>query len=469
MGFGSACLRMFGDLDETFSYVTFRKVKLRDRWLGLVNFFLQLAIFLYVIVWEIVLKKGYLLMEPPAGNTRISLECKADCYSAIQQEVFGGTSYCTNASRGLGVVPHVRQDCMFMAPLAASYPPGLGNRLLITTRISYTNYTWNCDASDWECWRANWNKACNTGPPCEPEGLAKRQDFFAAGVEHFTLLLDHNVRGSQQVTKAKNLRNMQGALVDCNGNTIKKFPKIDDSCVTSECRNNDITQNRIITIGQLMQASSYRECDDDDVEDCRQFYCGSADLLNKPSKVDSLSSPSTWRWDGMVVLVEINYDNTRNVNEFEYTITSSLLPRTDYKLEHFEELQPPVRGTRVLENRHGIFIVVVQTGRICQFMFQKLLTVLTTSLALLKISSTIVDMLATMAMPLREHYTKYMMLTSDQFTLFRKNRRARRTSLEEEMVDPNNEPSLLPEIKPSTPLPKEESSPRSPASDYHSP
>jgi hypothetical protein len=65
-------------------------------------------------------------------------------------------------------------------------------------------------------------------------------------------------------------------------------------------------------------------------------------------------------------------------------------------------------GTRTILNRHGIKIIVQQSGRIGYFDFATLLTALTASLGLLAVSGTVVLYVATMLLPQRHLYNQYI-------------------------------------------------------------
>lgn len=67
-------------------------------------------------------------------------------------------------------------------------------------------------------------------------------------------------------------------------------------------------------------------------------------------------------------------------------------------------------------NRHGIQIVVKQTGNIGRFLFAQLLTVLVTSLGLLAVSSTLVNFTAFSVLPLRYVYRQYRQVDSVDFS-----------------------------------------------------
>ena len=57
------------DLDSVFSYRTNRFVIIKDPWLGCTHLLLQLSIMLYVIVYVIIIEKGFIKKEFSGGST----------------------------------------------------------------------------------------------------------------------------------------------------------------------------------------------------------------------------------------------------------------------------------------------------------------------------------------------------------------------------------------------------------------
>lgn len=93
---------------------------------------------------------------------------------------------------------------------------------------------------------------------------------------------------------------------------------------------------------------------------------------------------------------------------------------TEYKVE-----QPLTHyftnpdGERTVLNRHGIQVVVRQTGDIGRFNFAHLLIVLVTSLGLLALSNTMVNFLSFKLMPMRYIYRQYREVTTADFSELR--------------------------------------------------
>ena len=74
--FAMDCLK--GIWDETaywfvYTYTTPRNVVIKDHRLGFLNLFLQFLILIYIVIYVMVIQKGYLAVSPPAGTSRMTI------------------------------------------------------------------------------------------------------------------------------------------------------------------------------------------------------------------------------------------------------------------------------------------------------------------------------------------------------------------------------------------------------------
>lgn len=69
-----------GDFDTVFSYTTPRMVMIKDRRLGLMMLFVQVAVFLYVIVYQILILQAYKRPGAVAGSVRMRLQAPSSAY-----------------------------------------------------------------------------------------------------------------------------------------------------------------------------------------------------------------------------------------------------------------------------------------------------------------------------------------------------------------------------------------------------
>lgn len=52
---------------------TVKLVSIRDRWLGLMHYAFQLAIFIYIIIFVIIVGKGYMAFDDPVGALKYTV------------------------------------------------------------------------------------------------------------------------------------------------------------------------------------------------------------------------------------------------------------------------------------------------------------------------------------------------------------------------------------------------------------
>eukprot|EP01012_Entosiphon_sulcatum_P003678 TRINITY_DN1125_c0_g1_i1.p1 TRINITY_DN1125_c0_g1~~TRINITY_DN1125_c0_g1_i1.p1 ORF type:complete len:450 (+),score=110.42 TRINITY_DN1125_c0_g1_i1:186-1535(+) len=405
-----------GDPDDILAYETIKTIRLRDRWLGLLNLVLKVAIFVYVIIFQVVIQKGYYLIEPPAATTRISLGCndlspnpQHKCLANINAWLAkGGYPYCLNATADpprTAEEKGVLMDCTYMGRDAnlLVYPPSMGNEMLISTRISWSTSEWACDFTDPDC-KA---KSTNNGR------------YFVGGVHEYTLLLDHNVRGSQNVQLSSNVRDMVGKW-KCKSSTgedreLRVFPAWDRKIPITE----DLLANRLVSIRELLRWSSLQKSKDDKPMCGYELPEGSS-WLDYPSEMDPSAPTILRRYDGVVLLLDINYDNTQgSADTVEYEIRSYVLPQTEYKHEHYEAVSgsvgnPPL--VKQFENRHGILVATLQTGKLGQLDFRTLLLTIVSGVVLLGMSTKLTNFLAVAVLPLKKHYAKLMTEVSPDFS-----------------------------------------------------
>ncbi len=85
-----------GDLDDVFAYKTVRTVRIRDRWLGVLFYTLQLAIAAYVIAYQVIVKQQYLKEYDVVGSARLQLlqpsmrESRCGCRMEEEEEDVDG-------------------------------------------------------------------------------------------------------------------------------------------------------------------------------------------------------------------------------------------------------------------------------------------------------------------------------------------------------------------------------------------
>ena len=161
------------------------------------------AIFAYVVLWTIVWKQTYLILETPTGTVRLNPQAPKT-WSKTQD-----LNYCTTANRTM-FGNFTTQNCTFWDEALDIFPQALDNTITVTTRVTKENQALNrvnCTLRD---------------PTCSWVNTATATDFVA-DVEKFTILVDHayfaptvNIKGSA--------RQLPGRLIDSNGDEMYPPP-----------------------------------------------------------------------------------------------------------------------------------------------------------------------------------------------------------------------------------------------------
>jgi hypothetical protein len=383
------------------SYQTVKLVQIDDPKLGLLHYVLMLLIFVYVIVWNVIGKNGYLSFEPPVGTVRMQLQAPTidsdghPCDPTDSGCMYNFTpvnklSYCNTTStvvaRGDDVTSGASErfkakslPCYLLDELEVVYPVTGGSPFFVTTRVTDSYELNACEEPP----------SNTSNPPFNcPRTFAQANHtaYYTGDIERFTLLLDHAVRSPTVPSLQADSAQMDGALLGPNG------------LLTPHVTKEGID---FFTIGELLGA----------VEQAGGTFGYD---LDGPSSVQG-SSNST-RYDGMIMLLSIEYSNAKmwsgTTKEISYTYHVSVISGTKSKVQQQiitdwatpEASMEPRPSARISRDRHGIKIVVLQTGELGHFDANALLITLTTSLGLLALSTTLVDQLAIRVLRRKEVY-----------------------------------------------------------------
>ena len=212
-----------GDLDSTFAYYTKANVAIRDKRLGLLNWFLMVAIFLYVIIYQIVLLQQYAKEGGVLGTVRLSLLEPELQYRAVEPPYCSGATNSSDPAYAFpapGLYTYTNPDgvtsegpqgaCVY---LDAVYSNGFGSpdasALLMPTRITVSQQS------------ITPLPACqNVGYPTCAWNTTSQFIEYVPDASMFTLMVDHSMTSSLGGTLSRNSRQLSGKLVDSNGNQL---------------------------------------------------------------------------------------------------------------------------------------------------------------------------------------------------------------------------------------------------------
>jgi len=408
------CERACGcDCDDVCSYTTPRTVRIRDRRLGILHYAVLTAIFVQVVIRSVVVEQRYMKVGQIYGSVRVSLNEPLNRF----RYRFGRPPYCTGANTTNNWDPRYRFPAPGLYqyvgdgaadPVAAQYdcqyldanfllPYGMEiNTVFVPSRVTTYNQTLNTGIPG--C-----TLALST-PNCTYTEI-DNSTVFIPDVDMHTLTVDHSFASSVGVSGSS--LNMDGVMLDTNGNVI-------DLCSvyynylggSSEGCPPGIgigagSQDKF-PIRALMLAAGISRLDD---------------ALGTSPPWDA----TTRRFAGTVLLIDIQYTNfaqptagsllgTQTLNsglvKYAYVVRAvpniqAVSPSTDTPDGSIPAL------TRTVVDRHGVRIIISQTGAIGTFDFQTLLVNLTVALGLLSVAALLVDAVATKLLPLRALYAQY--------------------------------------------------------------
>lgn len=342
--------------DDVFSYSTLKMVTIRDRYLGLLHYLLQLAILIYIVVFVIFIQKQFLDKEPTIGLVKLGVANPTTKGTAT-----GSRNYCSTPSNQNGFPP-----CIF--PVLDQVTSVSGSTLYITTHINETSLYSDCNVN---------------APDCFPISLGGEEEFLVANIDDITIMVDHS---AQLNFKKKAPLGYLETLEDPDGETFKW-----KSCSQCTKPNFESLASDYITLTDLLKAAHL-----DLSANANSYLDGTPDY----------KGPQNYRNFGSVILLSVVYDNVENFFSNNPPIIYHYRPQLITEVEDrvLESVYTSYPNNRTRIQKRGIRIVGVMAGEIGFFTFQALLIQLTTSVALVKIATTAVDLLAINLLPRRGLY-----------------------------------------------------------------
>eukprot|EP01138_Halocafeteria_seosinensis_P016338 gb/GECG01016669.1/.p1 GENE.gb/GECG01016669.1/~~gb/GECG01016669.1/.p1 ORF type:complete len:519 (+),score=48.62 gb/GECG01016669.1/:1-1557(+) len=377
------------DLDEIFAFKTPRLVRIRDRRLGIMNFIFGTAIFAYIVGYLVVWRQGYKEEAPLLGFRRLTLQQPSADLMRYDDEL----PYCgVNGTYKADVdnpVEAPQAPCQYLDQFGAQYPRKQSDAIFLSTRITNERYRRNASAS---CINM-------THSDCQYEKIAEAT-FYVADPEFYTFFIDHSLIVPDFEWSASAWQ-LDGRMLDVNDNEVdpcKPYQQIGKNCPDFIKVGVPNTYD-IFPLATLLEAAGVSSLDS-----------AGGDL----GKIQT----ETHRYAGIVLLLEVNYDNyyTYHPSNIRFTFRVHSIQNTEFKVEQPLNAPGSREDERLVYDRHGIQIVVQQSGSIGRFNFAQLLTVLVTSLGLLAVSSTLVNFTAFSLLPMRYIYRQYRQVDSVDFS-----------------------------------------------------
>jgi len=357
------------------------------------RYLLIILILLYVVVYQIFYSGEYVKAEPPVGTVRFSFRApSADACNPLHH-------WCELRLRNLTDLPYCGQNsnadalmvlnCTYMD--SAEAVSISDSRAFLTTYFEELKQERACKAEDTTC-KHLWLPAGGQQPG------ANHRQVFVADVERFTLMLDHAVTAPTSKVKGS-VREFQGFLETQSPSLCATHPN-------RTARPVEPGEPLVPTTGPpcyIKPNSTSPTGFGFDVFEMSTLLQAAGMDLDGPKEHQEEHSV---RREGGILVVEIKYKNskpwkgtTRKVH-YSYEVTS--MPG-DAKRVLVDKIPP---DQRVVFDRHGVEIFVIQTGSLKAFDALKLLVTLTTALTMLAVANFIVDSVALYMLPERDLFNK---------------------------------------------------------------
>eukprot|EP00854_Cymbomonas_tetramitiformis_P011106 gene11106-13124_t len=359
--------KYFGDPDVLLAYSSTKVIRIRDRWLGLLYWFLMSCIFAYIVLYQLLWQQSYLAKEGITG-TLSALVVGTNRTKSIN---LGNLSYCT------------QKACQLWDQHDVRYPNQNAMQLMITTYVEEQQQYRRCPLDA---------QTCPYDSPFATVGSTK--EYYVGGIETYGLELSHSAEaalfyaetGKSKFTAAN--FEVHGELLDGlaehKQHAIKEFPRSDQVHPTIE------TASDFLTIEELLRAANISSLDE---------------------HLEGNTRPI--RETGVVIFFRVQYFNTHTFfapsAHFTYTYTVSKQD-TESRI-YVPEYREEYGANRTLYVRNGISLVFIQQGEVGMFSFSTLLLSL--------------DLVAIYALPLRSIYRKQKYEQSVKFGEVRENQELR--------------------------------------------
>lgn len=459
------------DLDDLFGYETKKIVRIRDRRLGVTYFALVLLIASYVIGFQILYSNEHFQRKDVYGTARMTIQqptkgacnpnkrgCKSD-FPALTVlpycSVYKGNSTEVDSKN--------RHDCIFADQHTLAPTGMLTGEMLVPTRIDRMTEHKGCEPGP-----ANGYTCDNEYELDHDENVIYVADIEKFTIMLSHTYKRRYLQGNNQWTQGYLLECKQadsgrlGSLQQEMKRTIKgrmgcdgKYEKTPIECITDNCpfllksgkekKRDSFFQRRAgvdpaagstARKGRAAPASRHGiQPTLLKLEEHTEQAVNPAELAK--SGFFAIPSGDVFRIDKLLELAGVSLDNTFNVDgeplreagtvleieaiytnlvpwlssfglsDVSYSYKVSTRPMEEMKTELFAQDQPDFPAKRVIENRHGLYIVCKISGEFGFFSIVYLGVMLTTAVALISVAILITDKLAIYVLPEKATYYQH--------------------------------------------------------------
>jgi hypothetical protein len=379
------------DLDTLFGYKTVRHVNIRDRRLGLLYVGLSTIAFAYVLGYNLIYNQLYRKTGDVIGTATLSL---GPGYRVVPP---ANTSYCGTGPGAVfpapGGIPFPRQQCRFLDSMDNVFPTGEDSAIFVATAITETNQTLPQGC------------AGQPDPSCAYSNTGNIS-YFVGEVEWQLLRLTSVITVPALGLSASNIQ-MKGTLQDEAGQVFNPCDDYPEGGCPPSVEFGEPNVGIVLPLQTLLRVAGIPSLD-----------------------VAGPNADVTFRSAGLILLISVDYSNfysetgSYEENYLSYRAIVSTVASAGYSaIEVVSGADGSVSGTgtgigltRLLVNRHGLRIIVRQSGSVGRFDAAQLLLTLTTSLSLIAVAKVVVDYLATRVLPKRYIYRQYIEVRTVDFS-----------------------------------------------------
>jgi hypothetical protein len=355
-----------------------RAAEVEAKSIGSLQLFLRLVVFTYIIVYVMVLQKGYCSFVPVTGSSVLSVRSpSSDVLTALMTDV---PRYCCNRSdegcrlQGQQAAP-ARRPCWYIDEKLAAVSSD--SEVILATRLAHAAQVSSCPTPDSSSCTASW-MSLPVPPPTPLPNFDS--DSYVAWIENFTLAISHSFSIKSAGSSGKLMhflaKDMKGVLLDSLSNPVDVclagFPS-PALCAASRSSlgNSSNSAADVVTLGTILRAA--RPVLNLDSA-CHLTGDGAQHEPCFDSFGNDISSSST-RDTGAQLILNIVYSNTCRTGSF--CIISSELHDSGIEYEAsvtwltgrgFSQVDgqlgydPYTKNQRILTTLAGVHIVVSQSG-----------------------------------------------------------------------------------------------------------
>ena len=400
------------DVSDLFAYSTTKYIKIRDARLGLLHYGLMFLIVVYILVYQLIGKLGYLKFNDAQNTVRLTLQeptqnCNpndADCQDRFSS--LSSLPYCCAQNSSCSFNSDGSCSCDYRTSFKDYNCTWLGGSDASVTRESSIVV-----ATFIHEYTQTLNNTCFSSYPsganaCDHLWIGDAEaSLFAADIESFTLLIDHSVT-SPKSGLATTSRQMQGMLfVGNNGNDDSSAKAIKDGLCQS-------TSNAVTAPEGGINADRSPCYIPPNLAAGLDYFSIGTLLQATGVTLEGESYPGSGhsaRYEGLTINLLIDYSNSKDWHGLQenisYLYKPSVVPQSTFKTTVLSPLS--LSGSkRLKKDVHGVLFEVRPSGQLAVFDFTQLLLQLTTSLTLLALATVGVNILAQYVLRYRHYYSE---------------------------------------------------------------